>query len=102
MLESAKRRPVKFEPEYDTPSEISTRVGGLDFTAIGIGFRRCVVGSPPCPFLVFLVLLSALDNSWFVATILGTTLAAMLWTASQAGQSTAALLRATSCQAQAD
>jgi GT2 family glycosyltransferase len=54
-------------------------------------------------FLSILILLAALDSSWLVATILGTVLAAMLLTAlRQTGQSTAALLRATSCQVQAD
>ena len=53
-------------------------------------------------FLSILILLAALDSSWLVTTILGTMLVTVLWTAlRQAGQSTAALLRAIGCQAQA-
>src|SRR6516225_1312999 len=47
MPESAKKRPVKFVPEYDTPTEISSPASGSDFKVIGIGeaaIRPCVVG----------------------------------------------------------
>jgi GT2 family glycosyltransferase len=50
--------------------------------------------------LGILILLTALDSAWLVTTIFSTMLVGLLWIASgQAGQSTAALLRATSGQA---
>jgi hypothetical protein len=52
--------------------------------------------------LNILILLSALDSAWFVTGILCSTLAWLSWMVlGQAGQSTAALLRATGSQAQA-
>jgi hypothetical protein len=52
--------------------------------------------------LSLLTLLAALESSWLVTAVLGTTLAWLLWIAfAQAGQSTATLLRATGCQAEA-
>jgi hypothetical protein len=56
---------------------------------------RALVG-----LLSILMLLTALDSSWPVTAVLGTMLVWLLWNVfGQAGQSTAALLRATGCQA---
>jgi GT2 family glycosyltransferase len=56
---------------------------------------RALVG-----LLSILMALAALDNSWLVTAVLGTMLVCLLWMVfAQAGQSTAALLRATGAEA---